>query len=65
MIGILVDDVEECAELVHFVQFAGERAGQIEPEPVDVHFRDPVSQAVHDQLQHARMAHVQAFCRSR
>ena len=34
---ILVDDVEERAQLVDFVQLAGQRAGQIEAEPVDVH----------------------------
>ena len=35
-------------------QFAGQGAGQIEAEAVDVHLDDPVAQAVHDQLQHAR-----------
>jgi hypothetical protein len=54
-----VDDVEEGAELVHRVQLARERAGEVEPEAVHVHLGDPVAQAVHDQLQHARAAHVQ------
>ena len=54
-----MDDVEERAQLVDLVQFAGQRAGQIEAEPVDVHVGDPVPQAVHDQLQHARIAHVE------
>ena len=43
------------AQLVHFVQFASQRAGQVEPKTVDVHLRHPVTQAVHDQLQHARV----------
>ena len=42
-------------ELVHLVQLAGQRAGQIEAEAVDVHLVHPVAQAVHDQLQDARV----------
>ena len=38
---VLVDDVEERAELVDLVQLAGERAGQVEAEAVDVHLRAP------------------------
>ena len=30
-------------------------ARQIEPETIDVHLQHPIAQAVHDQLQHARM----------
>ena len=40
---ILVDDVEKRAQLVDFVQLAGQRAGQIEAEAVDVHVRAPSS----------------------
>ena len=56
---ILVNDVEEGPQLVHVVQLAGQGAGQIEAEAVDVHLQHPVAQAVHDQLQHPRVAHVQ------
>ena len=62
---VLVNDVEERAQLVDFVQLAGQRAGQIEAEAIDVHLDDPVAQAVHDELQHARVAHVAACFRSR
>ena len=55
---VLMDDVEKRSQLVDFVQLAGQGAGQIEPQPVDVHVRDPIAQAVHDQLQHPRIAHV-------
>ena len=41
------------------MQFAGQRTGQIKTEAIDVHFLNPVSQAVHDQLQHTRRLHVQ------
>ena len=54
-----MNDVEERAELVDLVQLARQRAGEIEAEAVDVHLDDPVAQAVHDELQHARVAHVQ------
>ena len=54
-----MDDVEERAELVDRMQLTSQRARQIEAEPVDVHLQHPVAQAVHDQLQHARAAHVQ------
>ena len=40
---VLVDDVEERAQLVDLVQLAGQRAGQVEAEPVDVHLRAPSS----------------------
>ena len=56
---ILMDDVEEGSQPVHGKQFAGQGAGEIEAEAVHVHFEHPVAQAVHDQLQHARMDHVQ------
>src|SRR5690606_31636253 len=43
--GVLRDDVEEGTESVHLVELAGERAREVEPEPVDVHLEDPVPQA--------------------
>ena len=54
-----MDDVEERAQPVHFVQFARQGCGQIESETVDVHLQHPVAKAVHDELQHPRVAHVQ------
>ena len=45
--------------LFDLVQLAGQRAGQVEAEAVDVHLQHPVAQAVHDQLQHARVLHVE------
>ena len=38
---------------------ARERRGEVEAEAVDVHLLDPVAQAVHDELQHARCAAVE------
>ncbi len=62
---VLVDDVEEGAQAVDVEQLAGQRAGQVEAEAVDVHLGDPVAQAVHDELEDARVGHVQrvAACR--
>src|SRR5690606_22632955 len=41
--GVLVDDVEEGAEAVRFVQAAGEGGSKVEAEAVDVHLQDPVA----------------------
>src|SRR5438132_14208041 len=54
--GILVDDIEECSQLVDFVQLAGQGAGEIKAETVHVHLQYPVAQAIHDELKHARIA---------
>ena len=54
-----MNDVEERAKLVDGMQLTSQRARQVEAEAVDVHLLHPVAQAVHDQLQHARAAHVQ------
>ncbi len=57
--GVLLDDVEERRQAIDLVQLPGERAGQIEAEPIDAHLRDPIAEAVHDELQHARLLHVE------
>ena len=41
------------------MQLAGQRRCEIETKPIHVHLDDPIAQAVHDQLQHARMGHVE------
>src|SRR5262249_32296483 len=56
---VLVDDVEEGAQPVDLEQLAGQGRGQVEAEAIDVHLQDPVAQAVHDELQDARVLHVQ------
>ena len=56
---ILLDDVEERRQPVDVVQLARQRRREVEAEAVDVHLEDPVAQAVHDQLQHVRVPHVQ------
>ena len=62
---VLLDEVEERRQPVDLVQLAGERRRQVEAEAVDVHLGDPVAQAVHDQLQHVRVAHVEAVAGAR
>ena len=47
------------------MELARERGGEVEPEAVDVHLRDPVAQRVHDQLQHVGMARVEAVAGAR
>ena len=56
---VLLDQVEERAQPVDLVQAARQCGRQIEAEAVDVHLRGPVAQAVHHQLQHVRITHVQ------
>ena len=53
-----MNDVEKGAQPVDLKELSGQGAGQIEPKAVDVHLGDPVAQAVHDELQHARMLHI-------
>ncbi len=56
---VLLHEVEERRQPVDLVELAGQRAGQVEAEAVDVHLGDPVAQRVHDQLQHVRVLHEQ------
>src|SRR5206468_7058958 len=60
----LMDDVEECSEPVDVVQLPAERAREVESESVDVQIQHPVTKAVHDELQHARMRHVERITAS-
>jgi hypothetical protein len=62
---VLVDDVEERAELVHGLQLPRERAREIEAEPIHVHLQHPVAEAVHDELEYARALHVQRVAAAR
>ena len=50
-----MNHIEERRQPVHVVQLTGQRGRQIEPEPVDMHFRHPIPQRIHDQPQHARL----------
>ena len=54
-----MDDVEEARQPIDVEQLARERAGEVEPEAIDVHLVHPVPQAVHDQLQHLGALHVE------
>ena len=59
-----MNDVEKCAQPIYFVQLARQGRCQVEAKAIDMHFEDPIAQAVHDELQHARVAHVQAIARA-
>ena len=52
---VLVDDVEERRQAVDVVELARQRGGEVEAEAVDVHLEHPVAQAVHDELERARV----------
>jgi hypothetical protein len=54
-----LNDVEERRQPIDVVELTRERGGEVEAEAVDVHLEHPVAEAVHDELQRPRMAHVQ------
>ena len=56
---VLMNDVKKGAQFVDIMQFSRERRREIEAEPVDVHFQNPIPQAIHDQLQDSGRLHVQ------
>jgi len=56
--------MSKSAQPIDFVKLARERSGEVESGSRRVHLVNPVAQAVHDQLQRARMAHVQAVAAS-
>src|SRR6185437_3990878 len=56
---VLGHHVQEGRDLVKGAGLAGQRRGQVEPEPVGVHVQYPVAQRIHDQLQRDRIAAVQ------
>ena len=47
------------------MELSRERRGQIEPEAVHVHLEHPVAQAVHDELDRARVHHVERVAAAR
>ena len=53
---VLGDDGQEGGELVHVVEGAGQRGGQVEAEAVHSHLGDPVAQGVGDELEDVRLA---------
>src|SRR5262245_18447372 len=48
---ILLNDVEEGRHAVDIMNSSRQDGCQIETEPVDVHFGDPIAQRIHHQLQ--------------
>ena len=62
---VLVDEIEECREPVHLVEFARERGCKIEPEAIHVHLTDPVAEAVHDQLEAVRVTDIKGVAGAR
>ena len=56
---------KKAREAVHVVELSGEGGSEVEAEAVDVHLEDPVAQAVHDELERARMGHVQRIAAAR
>ena len=57
--GILVDTIEEGRKFRHIVELTCERRREIETKSIHMHLRNPVAQGIHEQLEGARMLHVQ------
>jgi hypothetical protein len=64
MSRVLLDEIEEHRQLVDLVELAGQGGGEVEPEAVDVHLGHPVTEGVHDELEHVRATHEQAVARA-
>src|SRR5690606_22918650 len=58
--GILVNDVEESAELIHFVQFACKGSCKIESESINMHLGNQVTKTVHYQSKHGRHVRIES-----
>ena len=63
-IGVLLDAIEERREAADVVRLARQGGGQVEAEAIDMHLRDPVAQAIHEQLQRRGELHVQRIARA-
>src|SRR6185312_11336564 len=61
---ILPDDLEKGVELVHASAVAGQSRREIETESVYMHLGHPITQAIHDHLQCARMKRVDRITRA-
>src|SRR5262245_6190993 len=53
-----MDNVEERRQTIDFPALAGQRAGQVEAEPIDVHLHKPVAEAIHDELKNVWIGNV-------
>src|SRR5690606_37513946 len=61
---VLMDDAEEGALGIEIGRIAGDGGSEIEAETVDIHFRHPIAETVHNHLQNARMNGVYAVSAS-
>ena len=63
--GVLMNDIKEGGQPVYIMQFPGQCRGQVKTEAIYMHFRNPVAQAVHDELEYLRVASVKAVTGTR
>src|SRR5438093_1047544 len=59
-----MDDLEKGVKLVYATGVARERGSEIEAKSVHVHLNHPITQAVHHQLERARMQQVKGIARA-
>ena len=62
---VLLHQVEEGGQPVHVVQLPGQGGGQVEAEPIHMHFLHPVAQRIHNHLQRVRVPHIEGVAGAR
>jgi len=60
-----MDGVEERREFADIVEFTCKRRSKIESKAIDMHLGYPVTQRIHDQLKHLRIADIERVSRAR
>ena len=57
--------LEKMSHSGNFAPAAGETRGKVKPEAVDAHYFNPITQAVHNNLKHARVLNFERIPASR
>jgi hypothetical protein len=53
-----MNNIEERRQTIHLMQPASERGRQVQTKAIHMYVQHPIAQAIHDQLQGARVQHV-------
>ena len=61
----MLHQVEEGGQPVHVVQLPGQGGGQVEAEPIHMHFLHPVAQRIHNHLQRVGVPHIERVAGAR
>src|SRR5215471_16434801 len=56
-----MDQIEKRPQVPHLIEIASQCARHVEAKPVNMHLLDPITQAVHNEIQHLPLTHVEAI----